>query len=111
MNCSRPVAFFFSALLVGCAPCGYETGIVSGSVSDAADGLALEGGTVEITSATGEALVVNVFGSGLYEASVQAGPYEVVAYDISGECFSAISEIEVDPCGEVTADLQIIDCF
>ena len=111
MNHTWIGVLFLTVLLTGCAPCGYETGIVSGTVTDAADGLAVDGGSVQLIPTTGETLEATIFGSGLYEASVQAGSYEVVGYDVSGECFSAIFVIEVEPCDEITVDLQIIDCF
>ena len=100
-----------ASLLSGCSPCTFDSGIVRGTVDDAATGMEVEGGTVQLIPITGETTEVSIFGTGLYEASVEAGTYEVVAYDDTGNCFSAIADVEVAPCDELVVNLTIIDCF
>ena len=99
-------------LLPACAPCAYDNGIVSGAVTEAPDGDPAEGGHIEITpDGTGTVIEANIFGDGLYEASVPAGDYDVVAWNSDATCFSAITTVTVAPCDELTVDLTIIDCF
>ncbi|MCO4771420.1 MAG: hypothetical protein KDA24_15400 [Deltaproteobacteria bacterium] len=98
-------------LITACAPCEFDSGIVRGTVTDAADDSQLDGGSVELTPLTGDVIEASIFGQGAYEASVPSGTYEVVAYDSAGECFSAIRDLEVEGCDELVIDFQIIDCF
>ena len=109
----RPeLPLLFAALLLGaCAPCQFDNGIVSGEVTDSATGDPPPGGFVELTPIGGEPTEAGIFGEGLYEASVAAGEYQVIAWDEPRTCFSAISSISVEPCDEVTVDLVLIDCF
>lgn len=108
----RPICLLFVlALLPACAPCAYDNGIVSGEVTDSATGDPSEGGSVELTPTGGEPITVGIFGEGLYEASVPAGEYQVIGWNATDDCFSAISTITVDPCDEVIVDLTLIDCF
>jgi hypothetical protein len=97
--------------LAGCSPCGYDTGIVAGQVSDAADGLAIDGGTVQLIPTSGETLQVAIFGSGRFEASVPAGTYTVVAYDSDDACYSLETPVTVEPCDDLELALEIVDCF
>lgn len=109
---SRLLLFvLLASLLPGCSPCTFDAGIVRGTVEDADTGLEIEGGTVQLIPVTGETTEVSIFGTGQYEGSVEAGTYEVVAYDETGNCFSAIADVEVEPCDELVINLTIIDCF
>lgn len=105
-------ALLLLALLTstGCAPCGYDSAIVSGEVLGQ-DGEPLEGGLVQLIPTDGATEEVGIFGDGRYEASVLAGPYEVVAYDEDEQCYSEIRPIEVEGCDELTLNLQLVDCF
>ncbi len=106
-----PLLVLFASVLSSCSPCTFDSGIVRGTVEEATTGLEIEGGIVQLIPVTGETTEVSIFGTGQYEASVGAGIYEVVAYDESGNCFSAIADVEVEPCDELVIDLTIIDCF
>ena len=97
--------------LSACAPCQYDNGIVSGELTDSTTGDPVEDGLVHLTPSTGDVIVVNVFGDGLYEASVPAGTYEVVGWSADEQCFSAIADLTFEPCDEPIVDLVLIDCF
>ena len=106
-------SLLIACLLVipACAPCAYDNGIVSGVVTDSATGDPAEAGRVEFTITGGAPTDVGVFGDGLFEASLPAGEYQVVAWNDDDTCFSAISTITVAACDELELDLSLIDCF
>ena len=107
---NRAVLLILLFASTGCAPCGFDSAIVSGEVTDQA-GEPLGGGLVQLIPSDGATEEVGIFGDGRYEASVLAGSYEVVAYDADEQCYSEIHPIEVEGCDELTVNLQLVDCF
>ena len=111
MNAASASTLALSLLLGACSPCGYDSGIVGGQVTNADDGLALDGGRVQLIPDSGETIEATIFGSGQFEASVPSGSYTMVAYDADDACYSLESIVEVAPCDELEFTIEIVDCF